>query len=83
MDAGDEDRGVPTELSNDVVAAKLPVVLVPVSVLRQAVSSVDLPTCEAGAVSLPVSTKPTSVAGQFPGPDPAPAAAIDAVLLAV
>lgn len=61
---------------------KLPVVLGPVSVLRQEVSSVDLPTIEAGAVSLPVSTKPTSVAGQFPGPVPEPAAD-DAVLPAV
>ena len=42
---------------------KLPVVSVPVSVLRQAVIVVALPFCEAGAVRVPVSLKPTSVLG--------------------
>ena len=42
---------------------KLPVVSVPVSRVRQAVIVVALPFCEAGAVRVPVSLKPTSVLG--------------------
>ena len=51
-------------------AAKLPLVPGPVSVLRHAVISVALLV---DVERWPVNTKPTSVAGQFPGPLPDPA----------
>jgi hypothetical protein len=61
---------------------KLPVVFIPVSVLRHAVIVVALPDWEAGAVRWPVRTKPPSVAGQVPTVDPV-GACFDAVFAAV